>query len=141
MAYTIDRIDVWSGKIKDKPGGLAEKLAPLAEAGASFEFVLARRDKKGMGVVFVAPLKGPAQGRAAKAAGLTKGGGGVTALRVSGPDKRGLGAAITQALAEVNVSMRGVSATAIGRKSVCYVAFDNKEDAAKARRALAKALK
>ena len=35
MALNITRVDVWVAGIEDRPGGLAEKLAALAEAGAS----------------------------------------------------------------------------------------------------------
>ena len=141
MAYTIDKVDVWAGSIKDKPGGLAAVLESLEWAGANLEFVIARRapEKKGQGVVFVAPLKGAAQFKAAKAAGMA-----MTdklhSLRVAGPDKKGLGARITCVLAEAGVNLRGLSAAALGRKCVVYFAFDNGADAATARRVLKKTL-
>ena len=67
MGLTVERVDVWAVSIKDQPGGLAAKLAPLAEAGADLEFAVARRapDKPGTGVVFVTPLRGDAQTAAA----------------------------------------------------------------------------
>ena len=34
MALTVTRSDVWAASIVDRAGGLAEKLAALAEAGA-----------------------------------------------------------------------------------------------------------
>ncbi|HEO72153.1 MAG TPA: amino acid-binding protein [Candidatus Hydrogenedentes bacterium] len=139
MAYSVQKVDVWMGTIKDRPGGLAEKLAPLSEAGANFEFVLARRDKRNTGVFFVAPLLGSKVGRVAKALGLAKSDT-LQAVRVEGPDKAGLGTTITCALADAGVNLRGLSAMAIGRKCVCYVAVDSKADALKARNALKKAL-
>ena len=59
MAYTIKRVDVWAGEIADRPGGLAEKLSALSDAGANFEFLISRRapDKPGSGVVFLAPSR------------------------------------------------------------------------------------
>ncbi len=68
MALKITRADVWASTIEDRPGGLAEKLAALAEAGAQLEFVIARRasERPSTGVVFLTPLKGAAQLRAAK---------------------------------------------------------------------------
>jgi len=140
MAYTITKVDVWVGSIVDRPGGVADKLAPLAEAGARLEFLLARREKARKGLLFVAPIKGAKQAAAAKKAGLKKGAG-VSALRIAGPDKAGLGACIGRALGDAGLNMRGISAMAVGRKSVFYVAFDKAQDAAKARRVLAKALK
>ena len=140
MAYTIAKVDIWVGSIVDRPGAVAEKLAPLAEAGAKLEFLLARRDKARKGLMFVAPIKGAKQAAAAKKAGLKKGAG-ISALRIEGPDKAGLGADMSAALGEAGVNMRGISAMALGRKSVFYLAFDKAQDAAKAKRVLAKALK
>ena len=140
MAYSIETIDIWSCAIQDRPGGLAERLTPLADAGAKLEFVLARRNRPRKGLLFVAPIKGAAQARAAKMAGLAKDDA-ITALRVEGPDKVGVGAAMTAALAEADISLRGFSAAAIARKCVCYIAFDTAQDAAKSRRILAKVLR
>ena len=139
MAMEIKRVDVWAASIKDTPGGLADKLAPLTEAGASLEFVIARRapEKRGQGVVFLTPLKGPKQLRAAKAAGFAKTTS-LHSLRIAGADKRGIGSKITQAIADAGLNLRGLSAAAIGRKFVCHLAFDSSPDAASAKRALKK---
>ena len=66
-----ERMDTWAVNIKDKPGGLTAKLEALAAAGVNLEFVIARRrpEKKGQGVVFVTPISGAAQCRAARKAG------------------------------------------------------------------------
>jgi len=135
----IKRVDVWAASIKDRPGGLAEKLALLAEAGADLEFIIARRapEKRGQGVVFLTPLKGPKQLRVAKAAGFAKTTS-LHSLRIAGPDKPGIGGKIAQAVADAGLNLRGMSAAAIGRRFVCHLAFDNSADAASARRALKK---
>ena len=44
MALQVARTKVWAASMQDRPGGLAEKLEPLAKAGANLEFVIARRD-------------------------------------------------------------------------------------------------
>ncbi|HUT23864.1 MAG TPA: amino acid-binding protein [Sumerlaeia bacterium] len=141
MPYTIDRVDVWAGSIPDRPGGLAKALDCLREAGANLEFVIARRapDKPGTGVVFLAPIKGAAQIRAAQAAGLGKTAS-LHSLRLEGPDKAGMGAIITGALADAAINLRGLSAASMGRKAVVYFAFDSAADAASARRVLKKTL-
>src|SRR5579862_9412084 len=74
MKLEITRSDVWAAAIEDHPAGLEEKLAALAAAGANLEFVIGRRTPElpGKGVVFVTPLKGPAQLKVAKAAGFKK---------------------------------------------------------------------
>ena len=137
MALNVTRADVWAASIEDRPGGLAEKLAALAEAGAQLEFVIARRasERPGTGVVFLTPLKGAAQIRAAKKAGLEKTKS-LHSLRVEGPDQAGLGAKMTQALAQAGINLRGVSAAAIGRRCIMHLALDSAADATKAVRLL-----
>jgi len=133
MALTVTRTDVWAASIADRAGGLAEKLAALADAGAQLEFVVARRapDKPGTGVVFVTPIKGAAQLRAAKKAGFAKTSS-LHSVRIDGPDKPGLGAQLTCALAEAKINLRGLSAAAIGKRCVVHLALDTSSDAAKA---------
>jgi hypothetical protein len=139
MALTVTRTDVWAASIVDRAGGLAEKLTALAEAGAQLEFVISRRapDTPGTGVVFLNPLKGAAQLKAAKKAGFEKTPS-LHSLRIEGPDKPGLGALLTQALAAAGINLRGLSAAAIGTRCVMYVALDSAADAAKAARILKK---
>jgi hypothetical protein len=139
MALTVSRVDVWAATIVDRPGGLAEKLDALAASGANLEFVIARRESSqpGTGVVFVTPIKGAAQAKAAKKAGFGK----TTRLhsvRAGGPDKPGQGAKITKALAGAGINLRGLSAAAIGKAFVGHLAFDTAADAAKAMRVLKK---
>ena len=137
MALNVTRADVWAASIEDRPGGLAEKLAALAEAGAQLEFVIARRasERPGTGVVFLTPLKGSAQIGAAKKAGFEKTES-LHSLRVEGPDQPGLGAKMTQALAQAGINLRGLSAAAIGPRCVVHLALDSTADATKASRLL-----
>jgi len=141
MSYEIAKVDVWVGSMEDRPGALAGILDSLGQAKANLEFVIARRapEKPGTGVVFLAPLKGAAQLKAAKAAGLKKSGS-LHSLRLEGPDKAGIGAMITRALAQANINLRGLSAAALRRRCVVYFAFGTAEDATKARRVLKSAL-
>jgi hypothetical protein len=133
MAITVSRSDVWTGTLEDRPGGLAEKLEALAQAGANLEYVLARRtpEQPGQGVLFVAPVKGAKLMKAARAAGLDKAPD-IQAVRIEGGDKPGLGAKIARGLADAGLSFRGLTAVATGRKFVSYVAFDSAEDAVRA---------
>ena len=137
MALKVSKLDVWVGAMKDVPGALAEKLAALGEAGANLSFVLARRtpEKRGKGVVFLSPLRGSKQLAVAKKAGLRKSKT-IAALRVEGPDKPGVGACITAALASAGINLRGLSAAVIGRRFVLHLALDKAADAAKAARIL-----
>jgi hypothetical protein len=141
MAYTITKVDVWAGSIDDRPGGLAATLKALSDTGANLEFVIARRapERPGTGVVFLAPVTGAKLTTAARAAGLSKAAS-LCSLRLEGPDKPGIGAKITEAVADAGINMRGLSAAAIGRKCVVYFAFDSPADATKAAKVLKKAL-
>jgi hypothetical protein len=142
MAYTVKKVDVWAGEIADRPGGLAGTLATLSNAGANLEFLVARRapDKPGTGVVFVTPVKGVKQKAAAQQAGLGTSEG-LHSVRVEGPDRAGLGARMTDALAEAGINVRGISAAAIGRRGITYFAFDSAADSDTAVRLLKKVLK
>ena len=95
------RVDTWAAAIKDKPGALAAKFKALSTASANLEFVIARRspEKRGAGVVFVTPIKGPKQCGAAGAAGFKKTKS-LHTVRLEGVNKRGQGARLTQALAD-----------------------------------------
>lgn len=140
MAIEVSKLDVWSCEIEDRSGGLAEKVEAVTAAGANLEFVIARRapDNPGKGLVFMAPLRGAAQTRAAKAVGMVKAPG-VYTVRLEGPNRLGLGAKITREVADAGINMRGLSGTALGRRCVIYLAFDTSADAEKARRILKRA--
>ena len=133
MKLDVSRTDTWASTIDDRPGGLADKLAALAAAGANLEFIIARRapEKRGRGVVFVTPLKGSKQIKAAEAAGFQKTES-LHSLRVEGSDKPGMGAKLTRALAEAGINLRGLSAAALGKRYVTHLALDTAQDAAKA---------
>ena len=137
MAVEVSKIDVWFGEIPDRSGGLADKIEAVSEAGADLEFVIARRapEKPGTGLVFLAPLRGAAQTRAAREARLEKAPN-VHTVRLEGPNRRGFGAKITRVVAEAGINMRGLSGTALGRRCAVYLAFDSRADAEKARRIL-----
>lgn len=130
MDLDAQRVDVWAATIDDRPGGLAEKLAPLAEAGANLEFVVSRRspDKPGKGVVFLTPLHGYAQTTAAERAGFA-----ITqhshSVRVEGENRPGVGAEVTKMLGDAGINLRGLSAGVLGTKFIMHVALDSEADA------------
>lgn len=139
MALKVSKADVWTTDIQDRSGGAADKLRPLTDAGANFEFVFARRtpERPGSGLMMVAPLKGKKVVAAAGAAGFARAPD-ITALRVEGGNKAGSAARMTQVLAQAGISFRGLSAAAIGTKFVGYVAFDSAADAERAAKFLKK---
>ena len=95
------RVTTWAAAIEDQPGGLAAKLCALALAGVNLEFLIARRapEKRGTGVVFITPVDGAKQCRAARAAGFRKTDN-LHTVRIEGDDKPGIGARLTQAFAD-----------------------------------------
>ena len=133
MKLDVARVDVWIAKLKDTPGMLSEKLILLSDSGADLDFVFARRspEKPGTGVAFIAPIEGAKQTKAAKKAGFKKGKR-LLALKVSGTNKVGMGAAITEAIAASGISIQGFSAHVIGKKFVLHLAFATTADATKA---------
>ena len=137
MKLDINRVDIWVAGIEDRPGGLTEKLRGLAQAGANLEFLLARRapEKPGKAVVFAAPIKGAKQMKAARGLGFRKSNS-LHGIRVMAADKPGLSLALTQALADAGINLRGFSGAAVGKRAVFYVAFDTSGDVGKAIRCL-----
>ncbi len=132
MALKVTKVDVRVVTIEDRPGGAAEKLEALAKGGANLEMLLARRtDEPGKGVMFVTPVKGAKATKAAQEAGFNQPAN-IHSVRIEGGDKPGLGAKIARALGDAGVNFRGISAVAIGRKFVSYVALDSADDATKA---------
>jgi hypothetical protein len=137
MAFDVKKLEVWTGEIVDRAGGLASKLEPLALAGIDLQFLVARRQPHlpGRGVVFLSGISGARGTKAAAAAGLTKARD-VVALRVEGPNKAGAAFAIARQLGDAGINLRGVSAGVMGKRFQLFLAFDNAADAEKAARSL-----
>ena len=140
MKLDIKRIDVWVASVKDKPGTLATKLEALSKAGANLDFVIARRahNKTKTGVVFASPIRGAKKMAAAKKAGIKRSKS-LQGLKITAADKPGLGAKITQQLAQAGINLRGFSGVAIGKKVAMNLAFDSAADVNKAVKQLKKA--
>ena len=133
MDLIVERVDVWAAGIKDKPGRLARVLTGLREAGADFDFIIARRvaEKPGTGVVFVTPLRGDREVAAAADLGFNVTSS-VHSVRIEGENKPGVTAELTQKLAEVGINIRGLSASVSGARFVIFIGLDSAADAAKA---------
>ena len=133
MDVITEHADVWAASIPDRPGGLADALNALRDVGADLQFVVARRapDAPGMGVVFVTPLQGDREIRAAAEVGFNVNKK-IHSVRVIGSDRPGVAATLTQALADAGINLRGFSASVIGTHFVAYLAFDSLDDANRA---------
>src|SRR5262249_21507787 len=126
MAFNANKVEMWTGEISDRVGGLAAVLAPLAEAGVDLEVVVARRQPgmPGKGVVFLGPIKGAKAQQAAATAGLKKTPD-LAALRVDGPNKPGECQRLTKLLADAGINLRGLAATVVGDKFTISLGFDS----------------
>ena len=138
MGFKLERVHIWSGEIADTAGGMASKLAPLAEVGANLEYISTRRlpDRPGTGVLFVAPVTGAVQVRAARTAGLSESHQTIV-LRVEGDNEAGLGYRLTQQWATAGINLQGLTMAVLGNKFVGYAAFDSVADANRAAQILA----
>jgi hypothetical protein len=140
MDLLVERVDVWAASIPDQPGGLAQVLAALRDAGADLQFIIARRapEAPGKGVVFVTPLQDDREIRAAAQVGFNVAQS-LHSVRIMGSDRPGIAAELTQKLAEGGINLRGFSASVIGAQFVAHIAVDSLDDADKAMAILEKA--
>src|SRR5262249_3615592 len=138
MSFKWDRVHVWAGEVADDVGGAAAKLSFLAQAGANLEFIYTQRllTKPGRGVLYVAPVTGPTQVRAAKAAGLAETDHPVV-RRIEGDNEAGLAHKLTQQWALAGISLQGLTMAVLNNKFVGYAAFDSVADANRAAQILA----
>ena len=138
MSFKWDRVHVWAGEVADDVGGTASKLSFLAQAGANLEFIYTQRllNKPGRGVLYVAPVTGPTQVRAAKSAGLNETDHPVV-RRIEGDNEAGLAHKLTQQWALANISLQGLTMAVLKNQFVGYAAFDSVEDANRAAQILA----
>lgn len=126
----VEHVDVWAASIEDKSGALAFVLAELREAGADLQFIIARRAEPGKGVVFVTPLRGDREIAVAAQVGFNVAYT-LHSVRIMGRDRPGIGAELTQKLADGGINLRGFSASVIGTQFLAYAAVDSLDDANK----------
>ena len=133
MGFKLDRVHVWATEVADQAGGVAAKLSTLAQAGCNLEYIYTRRqaDRPGTGILYVAPVSGPLQVRAAKASGMTEVDNPVV-LRVEGDNQAGLAHKLTQRWATEGLSLHSLMMSVLGQRFVGYVSFDNVQDANRA---------
>jgi hypothetical protein len=138
MSFKWDRIHLWACEIQDKPGSTAAKLSFLAQAGANLEYIFTQRlpNKPGYGILYVAPVTGPSQVRAAKSAGLHETDH-PAVRRIEGDNEAGLAHRLTQQWELAGINLQGLTLAVMGMKFVGYAAFDTVQDANRAAQILA----
>lgn len=138
MRYTWDRVSIWAVEVADKSGSVASKLALLAESHANLEYIFTQRlpDKPGTGILYVAPVTGAAQVRAARDAGMHEATYPVV-RRIEGDNEAGLAFRLTQQWAIAGISFHGLTMAVMGGRFVGYATFDSVDDANRAAQILA----
>ncbi|MFH1746552.1 MAG: hypothetical protein ABIG44_05840 [Planctomycetota bacterium] len=164
MAFGITEVEVWEGEIEGCAGAVSEQLAEVFRAGANLDVMISRpcpvsanvrpscmsairhwlsgsrprESVPGTSTLFLAPLRGEAQTRAATKAGLRRST--ERWLRLEGPDRPWLAAGIARTLADAEIKMRSLTAAVLGERAVLYLSFESEADARRARQALAPVL-
>jgi|SRR5210317_111552 hypothetical protein len=140
MDMLVDRVDVWTASIADKPGGLSRTLKGVYEAGADLDFVIARRapDTPGTGAVFLTPIRGDREVEAASTLGFNLASS-VDSVRVEGDNVPGAAVNIADVIANADINIRSFSAAVIGPRYIAYIGFDSSSDADRAAKVLQEA--
>ena len=132
MAISVKKITLWRRDISDRPGALAEVLAPLAEAGGTLRVVMGYRypEPAGKAAVELAPVTGRKVTAAAQAAGLAPAA--IGALLVEGDDRPGLGRTLTDAIARSGINLHFLMALVTGRRYAAVFGFGSEAEAERA---------
>jgi hypothetical protein len=139
MSIKIKRITLWRGEIENRPGTLADVLAPLTDAGADLQVLMGYRHEgeSGGAVVELSPVSGKKATAAAKAAGLSASD--IPTLLVKGDNKKGLGHAIAKAVADAGINLNFLVAQSAGRRFTAVFGFESDADARQAASLIKKA--
>src|SRR5689334_16749159 len=131
MALTVKPIVLWRKEVDNRPGILANALAPLAHAGTDIQVVMAYRfpGEASKAAIELYPVKGKKSVTAAKETGFDESG--IPALLVEGDNRAGIGYATAQAIADAGINMDFVVAQVIGRKYSAVFGFESEADAQK----------
>ncbi len=116
MAITVKTISLHRTETDDRPGLLADTLAPLATAGNDLRIVMGYKaaGQPGRAVLELFPVKGKKAAAAAAGAGLVASG--IPTLLVEGDDRSGLGHDLARAVADAGVDVHFLVAQVVGRK-------------------------
>ena len=141
MPYTISRVEVWSGEIQDRRGALADMLKLVLDAGADLDFIIGRPSpvKPATGILYIAPLEGEQQLAAARQAGLHPSSH-IEALRVEGPDTKGLAEKIARVISDAEINISGFTGGRMAERCVLYIRFEREDQLEQAHKLLQQAL-
>ncbi|MGD8451605.1 MAG: hypothetical protein PVJ57_07275 [Phycisphaerae bacterium] len=136
MAFEITKVEVWEGRVIDRPGALSEQLAEVMRAGANLDMIMARPCplRPDECTLVLGPLHGEAQTTAAEQADLHRSG--EHWLRLEGPDRPWLAAGISRTVADSGVNIKSMTGTVLGDRCVVYISFATEADARRAAQVL-----
>lgn len=131
MATTVKKIVLWRKEVENRPGILANALAPLANAGTDIHVVMAYRfpGQESKAAIELYPVTGKKSAAAAAEAGFHASA--IPALLVEGDNRAGIGYATAQAIADAGINIDFVVAQVVGRKFSAVFGFETDADAAK----------
>jgi hypothetical protein len=132
MAVSVKPITLWRRELQDRPGALADSLAPLADEGVDVQILMAYRfpGEPGRAAVELFPIAGKRATAAAERGGFAAAS--IPALLVEGDDGPGLGRRLSRAIADAGINMDFVVAQVIGRKYSAVFGFADEDGARRA---------
>ena len=128
MPVRVTPIKLWRAEVNHQAGKLAQTLEPLAAAGVDLQAVMGYRlpGDRARAAIEVFPITGAKALSAAQAAGLSEAA--ISAVRVEGDNRPGLGHAIAKALADAGINMDFFLAQVSGGRHSTVIGFDSRED-------------
>ena len=131
MPTTVKKIVLWRKEAENKPGILANALAPLANAGSDIHVLMAYRfpGQESKAAIELYPVTGKKSAAAAAEAGFSASG--IPALLVEGDNRAGIGYSTGHAIADAGINIDFVVAQIVGKKYSAVFGFESDADAAK----------
>jgi hypothetical protein len=123
MAVSVKPITLWRRELQDRPGALADSLAPLADDAIDLKVLMAYRfpGEPGRAAVELFPIAGSRATAAAERGGF--GASNIPALLVEGDNSPGLGWRLSRAVADAGINMDFVVAQVVGSRYLAVFGF------------------
>lgn len=138
MPLTVKLITLWRAEVENRPGTLAETLAPFAAARTGLQLVMGYRypTTGGKAAIEVYPVTGKKLAASASAAGLAASA--IPTLLVQGDNRPALAHSIAHALAAAGINLGFLMAQVLGRRYSAVLGFESQDDAKKAAQTIKK---
>ena len=136
LKLTVKQVKLWVFHGRDRKGLIADALEPLAAAGVHLQVVMAYRFPTEVDrcAIEVFPIDSPKAEAEARRIGFAVSQ--TPCLLVEGDDRSGLGARISRAISDAQVSMAFLMAQVVGKKFSAAIGFASDEDAGAATKAI-----